>query len=166
MRYVKLSLIRRYGKDMIKNFNKCFDIHIGEKASRWKRMREFFTVVHDYFAYGTSITDYFELGFYKMSRFEKSKYMTFSNANKFARAFDDLSKGESISKKTELMEWLDSYLKREQLNAEIMTEEEFSDFCKKHKAFFFKPAEGSCGMGLSLMRKLQSSTGSITVCKA
>lgn len=135
-------------KQMIKKFNFYIEKHFGENASVFLKIKYIILGVIDFIIYGSTVTDFFELTFYKKSRYEKKKYMTFRDSNRFSRAFDDLDEGWRLSKKTELNSWIGKYLEREQISTEEMDFEEFCGFCKRHPVFLFKPSTGSCGIGI------------------
>lgn len=134
--------------DMIRKFNEYCQAHFGEDVSLWTKLFHTVKGVADYVLLGSTVTDYFELTFYKKSFSEKRKYMTFRDSNRFAKAFDDLDAGWNLSKKTELMTWLGKYLHREQMNASEMSREDFAAFVQRHPVFLFKPSTGSCGIGI------------------
>ncbi|MEE3486972.1 MAG: sugar-transfer associated ATP-grasp domain-containing protein [Bulleidia sp.] len=104
--------------------------------------------VLDHFIYGSSIADYFELGFYQMGAEEKKTYYT----QRFADVFDfALDTHESIDRhNSKIYEYkhLKKYFKRDQLVSDECSFEEFAAFCKKHPVFFYKPDEESCGTGI------------------
>lgn len=144
-------------KQMIKKFNFYIEKHFGENASIFLKIKYAILGVIDFIIYGSTVTDYFELTFYKKSRYEKKKYMTFRDSNRFSKAFDDLDEGWRLSKKTELNSWIGKYLEREQISTEEMSFEEFCAFCKRHPVFLFKPSTGSCGIGIEKVVVSQSS---------
>ena len=134
--------------EMVKKFDEYCVAHFGEDVSVWTKMFHTVKGVADYVLLGSTVTDYFELTFYKKSFSEKKKYMTFRDSNRFAKAFDDLDEGWNLSKKTELMTWLGKFLCREQISAQDMRLEAFQAFTKSHPVFLFKPSTGSCGIGI------------------
>ena len=133
---------------MVKKFDEYCVAHFGEDVSFWTKMFHTVKGVADFVLLGSTVTDYFELTFYKKSFSEKKKYMTFRDSNRFAKAFDDLDEGWTLSKKTELMTWLGKYLCREQISAQDMRLEDFQAFTQRHPVFLFKPSTGSCGIGI------------------
>ena len=134
--------------DMIRKFDVYCQAHFGEDVTFWTKLFHMMKGVMDFVLLGSTVTDYFELTFYKKSFSEKRKYMTFRDSNRFAKAFDDLDAGWNLSRKTELMSWLGMYLRREQISCANMKEEEFQAFVRHHPVFLFKPSTGSCGIGI------------------
>lgn len=111
-----------------------------------------FRGIKDFLIYGSTITDYFELGFYQMKHAEKKTYYT----QRFASKFDfDLDSVDSINEhNSKVLEYklLKKYFKRDQLVSNECTFEEFREFCQKHPVFFFKPDEECCGYGIEKLR--------------
>lgn len=134
--------------EMVKKFDEYCVAHFGKDVSIWTKFFHAVKGVADFVLLGSTVTDYFELTFYKKSYLEKKKYMTFRDSNCFAKAFDDLDEGWNLSKKTELMTWLGKYLCREQISARTMCFEDFHAFVQRHPVFLFKPSTGSCGIGI------------------
>lgn len=139
-------------RQMIAKFNFYIEKHFGEGASIFTKTKHAILGVIDFIIYGSTVTDYFELTFYKKSSFEKRKYMTFRDSNRFSKAFDDLDEGWKLSQKTELSTWVGKYFKREQISTAEMSFAEFESFCDRHPTFLFKPSGGSCGIGIEIIK--------------
>lgn len=135
-------------KVMIKKYNNFLLKHFGHDYSAITWLNYAVRGVLDYIIYGSTVTDYFELTFYKKSHFEKKKYMTFRDSKKFVYAFDDNDKGMEFSRKTVLYENFKFLMDRKQLVTKKMSFEDFAAFCSSNHSFLFKPDSSSCGRGI------------------
>lgn len=102
----------------------------------------------DFVLFGSTITDYFELSFWKKKTKEKSQYATWRIHKRFIYEVDDRETIRRLTNKTTMYQHLSVFLRREQLYTQILKYDEFKLFCDKHPVFFFKPCENSCGEGI------------------
>lgn len=104
--------------------------------------------VLDFILYGSTITDYFELTFWRKKAYEKSQYCTWRIHKRFIYEVDDSNTIRRLSDKAVMYKRLHSFINRDQVYTKDLTFEEFQDFCNKHPVFFFKPCGNSCGEGI------------------
>lgn len=104
--------------------------------------------IFDFLKYGSTITDYFELSFWKKTAKDNARYATWRTHKRFIFEVDDKLEIEKFANKAVMYQRLSCFLKREQLYTKNMTEQEFIFFCDKHPVFFFKPSGNSCGNGI------------------
>lgn len=104
--------------------------------------------VIDFVFFGSTITDYFELTFWKKKMREKSKYCTWRIHKRFIYEVDDNDTIQGLSDKTEMYHRLKDYINRDQLYTRNIDFEDFKRFCGKHSVFFLKPSGNSCGEGI------------------
>ena len=124
---------------------------LGRKPTTCEMIRYAINGITDFILYGSSISDYFELGFYNKSRIEKKTYLTSRFHVKFVNAFDEMEKLRfHNSKRQEYLE-LKEFMGREQLFSTECTIDELRDFVKRHPQFLYKPDASDCGKGIKLI---------------
>ncbi len=119
-----------------------------KKPTTVQRLKYAIGGIHDYVLYGSSIGDYFELGFPGMSAAEKRTYITYKPYHKFAYAFDSKEKLSKFNSKHMEYLCLNKYYKRSQLFSQNVTKEEFLHFVEENPVFIFKPDSSDCGRGI------------------
>lgn len=102
----------------------------------------------DWIVFGSTVTDFFELSFYKKSFSEKKKYMTWRYHKKAIYLFDDFELLEKYRDKSYMYSMLKGCVGRDVLESSQCTFEEFKDFINKHPVFLYKPNNTSCGIGI------------------
>lgn len=117
--------------------------------------------IADYLIFGSTITDYFELAFWRRSLKEKSKYATWRLHKRFIYEVDDNEKIAELSNKANMYRSLQPFIGRDQLFTRTVTEDAFRKFCLLHDTFFFKPCGNSCGDGIEKIRIQDEDIGSL-----
>lgn len=138
----------------IKDYFDIFDLKLSRslggvvKSTMAQRIKHALIGIHDYLFYGSTIGDYFELGFPNMKAKEKKTYITHRPYFKFAYAFDSKDNLDKYNSKH--MEWLclKEYYKRDQLFTMECTKKEFLQFIKENPVFLIKPDAEDCGKGI------------------
>ena len=102
----------------------------------------------DYILFGSTITDYFELAFWKRSFYEKSQYATWRLHKRFIYEVDDSAVISKLSDKATMYLGLAPFIRRDQLFTRMTTIDKFKEFCSRHDTFFYKPCGNSCGDGI------------------
>lgn len=102
----------------------------------------------DYILYGSSISDFFELGFYRLKARDKKTYLTCRFYQKFYHLFDSDDYIWDYNKKSYQYQCLKNYMGREQLFSEQLSEEDFRSFLLRHPVFMYKPDQNECGNGV------------------
>lgn len=106
--------------------------------------------VWDFLVYGSTVTDFFELTFYKKSSEEKRRYVTWRLSKKFME-ITRTPADELYLNKTHMYREMKKFVKRDQLLTDSCTYDEFVEFCAKHERFLYKPSHGDCGKGIELI---------------
>lgn len=121
---------------------------LGRKAKLGELIKFAYGIVHDYIKYGSTISDYFELGFYNKSEDEKATYLTNRLSDKVAFSLD--SSDEIIRHHSKQYEYeeLKQFFGREQLFLPQANYDDFCAFVSKHPVFLFKPDTSDCGEGI------------------
>lgn len=135
-------------KKYMKKFNLMLERVLGKKPNTFQFIYYFLFFARDFIMFGSSITDFFELGFYKMDSKDKKSYLTCRFYQKFFPLFDSEEYIWDYNKKSTQYRCLKKYMGREQLFSEKMTEDEFMSFLKRHPVFLLKPDENECGNGV------------------
>ena len=114
------------------------------------RVRYGIGIVYNYLKYQATISDYFELTFYKKRHQEKQKYITSPQALSFATFVDSMDAISKYFSKTEMYQALGEYIQRDQLFTSQCTREQFMDYIKVHPRCIYKPDKDDCGHGIEL----------------
>ena len=107
-------------------------------------------IVYNYLRYQATISDYFELAFYKKSHEEKLTYITSPQALRFAEFVDSMDSIRKYFSKTEMYKALGDYIHRDQLFTNECTYEQFMEYIKAHPKCIYKPDKDDCGHGVEL----------------
>ena len=100
---------------------------------------------------GSTITDYFELTFWKKSRKEKLDYITWKFHKEFIYKVDNPDKIEELSDKSVMYSKLGKFLNRKQFNIKDCTLNEFKKYIDEVPKFLYKPNDESCGEGIKII---------------
>ena len=112
--------------------------------------------VADYIVYGSTITDFFELSFYRKSNKEKRKYVTWRFHKRFIYNVDKPSSIKQYAVKDFMYQQLKTYVNRKQLYLDNCSYEDYKAFYTSVPQFLFKPNDGSCGDGIELIDRNNS----------
>lgn len=107
----------------------------------------------DFLRFGSTVTDFFELTFYKKKSSEKKDYMTWRDSRKFSYIVDTEEKMSFYINKKNMYNKLSNYLFREQLFSLGCTYEEFKTFVDNTDGeFIYKPTHENSGRGIELIK--------------
>lgn len=107
----------------------------------------------DFMIFGSTVTDYFELAFYKKKHYEKKGYMTWRDSRKFSYIVDTQEKMSFYIDKKNMYTKLSNWLFREQLFCLDCTYEDFMTFIDNTNGeFIYKPAYENSGRGIELVK--------------
>lgn len=138
---------------LIEKFNHALEASLGRKPTIMEYIKHIAVGIFDYFVFGATVTDHFELTMINKSISEKQNYMTWRWAKKFIFLADN---AETIKKyrkdKIAMYMRLKKYLGRDILYLDSSTEAEKTDFIQRHSKFLYKPNNQSCGIGIKLLR--------------
>lgn len=142
----------RFGKGMaiinyVTKYNKFIKQIFGEDASAWIYIRNAFGFIYGFLRYGTSISDYFELGYYKKD-VQKREYCTFRTNRALYMAADDVDNARNHWDKYVMYRGIQPFLGRELLFTKDITLKDAMEFAAKVPVFYYKPNFESCGRGI------------------
>lgn len=129
-------------------FKTMLERALGRKPTAREYIRFFCGFIKDYFIYGSSITDFFQLEFYNKKHKEKKAYYTYRFAKKFDYALDSRESLQYFNSKIAEYKELKKYFKREQLISDECTFDQFQEFVERHPVFFIKPDQMWSGSGI------------------
>ena len=129
--------------DRIKRLN----TYIKEEAES-RYIRSYINIFICRLLYGATAKDYFEFEFYLKSFSERSKCLTTYRAKKLEEKYNDIVKRDILTNKKEFNSVFEKFIKREWIDFENISFEEFDAFFKKHKKIIIKPNWLCEGMGI------------------
>jgi len=138
-----MSRIIQYGKKYAKFIKQSF----GNDASAITYVKNAFLFAFSYIKYGTSISDYFELGYYNRNS-PKSEYATLRINKPLAYSADNKEIVSKYCDKNEMYRGIYPFLGRKILFTRDASYEDFEAFVDNLKAFLYKPNYESCGRGI------------------
>lgn len=139
-------------KMMFKKFN-FYILQMSGRVSFGQQARYGIGVIYNFLLYNATISDYFELGFYKKRHCEKKEYLTSKQALYFAEHIDSPELLKKYNSKKIMYKALKPYIKREQLYTDECTPKDFDDFIEKHPKFLYKPDISDSGRGIEMWEK-------------
>ena len=108
----------------------------------------FIDIVFCTIRYGATISDYFIYRFYSKKGFERKKYMTAKDKNRFYEVMNDKQARTFIQNKDVFNENFAEFIKRDSIATPDCGEEEFYNFLKNHPVVFIKPVATGGGFGV------------------
>ena len=138
-------------KQYFKKFHSKLEKAEGKKPSIVSILKHAIEGVYDYFKYGSTITDYFELTFYNKTAKEKAEYVTWRFHKRFIYQADDANLIDKLAGKAAMYKETKEYVNRKQLDTKLCSYEEFEKYIKDVPKFFYKPNNESCGNGIQLI---------------
>lgn len=141
---------------MIKKVKKAFEqvLQVTEKICKENGGNKFFVILDiivSIICYGASPNNYYYFGFYKIPAKKRKTYVTHRMSRKVIRKFNDSEKTLCFEKKEKFNEIFSDFTKREFLNLNSYTEEEFEKFfdaVKNDEKVIYKPSETAQGQGI------------------
>lgn len=101
---------------------------------------------------GAGMNDYFEYEFYKKRHNERKRFVVRKKRKIIARYFNNPAYVKCFSDKALFNQRFQEFVKREWIDLDKATEEEWTEFAKKHREFVVKPKEESCGIGIRVQK--------------
>lgn len=126
-------------------FSKIDEVH---RKSGKSKAYILFDMIACGFIYQAGYMDYALFEMYNLNRAQRKTVVTRGKNNAFIKRFNDPKYMPLIENKLLFNSRFDRYLKRDWLNIETASDEQFFDFIKKHPVFMAKPADGMCGKGI------------------
>lgn len=130
------------------NYKNCFS-KINEISKKRKTPKIFIIIdmIKCSILYGSGYMDYYLFDMYDMSNDERKTIITRGINNKLIKKYNDKNYIHIFENKDEFLNKFKYFVKRDFL---ILNNnyEEFVYFITKHKIFFAKPRQGSCGKGI------------------
>lgn len=112
--------------------------------------KHLFGVAWNYALFEFTITDYFELTLFNKSLGERTQYLSYKKARKFAEKVDSCENLRKYESKTAAYKELANFVARDQLMSENCTFQDFSAFFIKHGKGLYKPDALDCGRGIEV----------------
>lgn len=103
--------------------------------------------------FGCSPDDYFRYEFYRKSKYEKDKFITYRRSKNIIKRFNDPDKIGVLENKVEFNRYFRDFIKRDWIEIDTATTNELECFCKENNTLIVKPAKGGQGQGIFLWNK-------------
>jgi len=145
-------------KYLTDRFKQMKQDYIGE-TSRWETIWYGIDYLFSLLIYGTSISDYFAYGFYKLRPSGRNEYITFRRYHKIMRIANRTKDIHICRNKLDFNNHFTSLLGRQWIDTKSATQEELQNFIKKNPTFFIKEVLGFRGDGV---KRIDSTKISIT----
>lgn len=107
-----------------------------------------FSVILD----GAGMNDYFEFMFYKKRRNERATFVVREKRKMIARKFNDPAFVKCFADKAEFNTRFAPFVKRDWLDMDTASKEQWETFMRKHGECVVKPKTESCGIGIRVMK--------------
>ena len=117
----------------LNTFNQFLQRCFPERVSALEKMRLMGDVFSERILHGTELQDYFQYEFYNLKSRERRKYMTFSKLRKTIRICNDPEKRSIFDDKALFNQTFSKYIRRDWLNMQEASIEEFRSFLEKHR---------------------------------
>lgn len=134
-------------KYLFTRFHKMQSYYIG-KVSLITNLWQWFDFFLSALIYGTSISDYFAYGFYKLRPSGRNEYITCRRFNKIQKIANNQSDIHLCRNKIDFNNHFSSMLGRQWIDTKSAPREEILQFIKKHPIFFKKDVLGLRGDGV------------------
>ncbi len=135
-------------KRLITRFNTMMHTYIGNNVRTFTKMMLLLDYMFSFLFYGTSISDYFAYGFYKLRRSGRNEYITFRRYHKIQNVCNPRTEDREICRnKVNFNHRFKNYLGRDWLDVTTSTYEELERFCMRHDVIFIKEISGFRGIG-------------------
>jgi glutathione synthase/RimK-type ligase-like ATP-grasp enzyme len=148
MKKVKFIFKKIKGFQYKQFFSIINEIH---KKTRKSRIIIFFDIVFTALRYGNGYMDYFEFEFYLLNNKERKTYITSYLNNDIVRKYNDKDEMEKFNNKLLFNKMYKKYLRRDFIDLNNATLDEFKDFLKIHNKIICKIPEGTGGKGIQVI---------------
>lgn len=115
--------------------------------------------IYSLIRFGCSPDDYFRYEFYRKSKFERDKFITYRRSKSIIKRYNDPEKVEIFNNKVKFNMYFRDYIKRDWLEIDTATSDEIECFCNKYRTLIVKPVKGGQGQGIFLWNKENSTSG-------
>ena len=110
-----------------------------------------FDIIRCYFKFGSGYIDYFLFFFEDLSDERKATFINRTVNEGYVRKLNNPSFYHIFSNKPEFLKTFKDYIVRDWVYLKECSFEEYVDFVNKHPRFICKPADGMCGIGVSII---------------
>lgn len=145
MNKVKYLIKRIFHMNFKSMFNKIDEIH---KKTNKNKILIFLDMVYCGIKYQAGYMDYELFEMYNLNNEQRKTILTRGKNNAFVKLLNDKNSVYKFDNKVEFNKIFDKYLKRDWLDFNNSSKEDFNSFIKKHPSFMLKPADGTCGHGI------------------
>lgn len=139
-----------YIKRIFKMDYKQFFITLNKvhKRSKKSRIYLFFDMLYSSYKYLAGYTDYFLFYFENLNKKQRSTYITRGVNNNYLRYLNDRNYYKYFRNKVLFNESFKDFIKRDYLDLNTSSLEDFKLFIKKHNSFIVKPIDDTGGHGI------------------
>lgn len=133
----------------IKRYNSLYKNYIGNGGCK---IFYFIDWLVSFVIDGSSFYDYFAYGFYRLRYGARNEFMTCRKHKKVMKLCNNQKKIAFFRDKSEFNKLFHDFIKRESLEINESTEDQFVDFCRNHEEIFVKDKYGLCGRNIRVVR--------------
>lgn len=137
------------------NFNSLKTLFRISKEVSFKSKRNRFIIIIDMIycgiTYGTAFHDYQEFEFYLLNKKQRKTYLTRAINNKIVKKFNNKEYWDIFNNKVEFNRIFKDFIKRETINLDTATLNDFKKFIINKDKIIVKPCEGEGGKGISII---------------
>ena len=145
MNKVKYLIKRIFHMNFKSMFNKIDEIH---KKTNKNKILIFLDMVYCGIKYQAGYMDYELFEMYNLNNEQRKTILTRGKNNAFVKLLNDKNSVYKFDNKVEFNKIFDKYLKRDWLDFNNSSKEDFNSFIKKHPSFMLKPVDVTCGHGI------------------
>ncbi len=121
------------------------------KKTKKSRIFIFFDIIRTVIKYGNGYMDYFEFEFYLLNDEERKTYITAYINNNIVKKYNDKEEMEKFDDKIIFNNMYKQYLKRDYIDLNTSSVNEFKNFLKKHNKIICKIPNGTGGKGIQVI---------------
>lgn len=129
-------------------------LDISKKISKEKNKMRLFIIIDMIYCgivYGAAFHDYQEFEFYNLNRKQRKTYLTRGINNKIVNLYNNKEYWEIFNDKTKFNDLFKDFIKRDTINLNNCSLEEFKNFTKNKDKIIVKPNCGEGGKGISII---------------
>lgn len=145
--YIEDKGIKSYIVNRINKYKLLKEMFIG-KTSGWESFKVFVDFSLSVIILGSGINDYFQYHFYKKTYSERKEFIVGRTWKEIIRACNGSLKVDLFDDKSKFNQKFSEFLKRDWLDVDKASFEEFAKFVETNPAFFAKKTIGSGGNGI------------------
>ncbi len=140
-----------YIKNRLKKYNILMGKYISNSLPFYKKIFIFLDFIYCVIVYGAGINDYFQYNFYKRKACDRKTFIVGRKWHKIIKTCNGDIKNKYFDNKALFNEVFRDFIKRDWIDLESCSFNEFMNFVKKHKKAVFKVKEGSGGQGIKII---------------